>query len=397
MNEDRPIDVIITGAGPDGLAASFACQDCGLKTLIADTSKSATSDAAKGRSAALFNKSVAFLRRLGVWEACQAAAEPLRTLQFIDDTGRLLRAPDCAFHAEEIGEPAFGYNINNSDLARVFASEAERRGIRIVSPGRLVGLESGGAEARLTFENGTELSAPLAIGADGRMSATREAAGIRSVSWSYGQIALAGSFAHERPHNGVCIEFHRNAGPLTLIPLPGNRSSFVWSERKADAGHLLALDDAQFGSEIEKASRLALGRVSDLTPRAGFPLSSAVVREYGRARVALAGEAAHAAPPIGAQGLNLGFRDAEALGALIAEASGRGEDIGGEKLLAAYTAARRGDIMSRTLGLDMLNRSLLSGFPPLQAARGAALYALGSIGPLRRAFMRRGIAPAGLL
>ncbi len=397
MNEFRFIDVIITGAGPAGLAAAFACQDCGLKPLIADTSKSATSDAAKGRSAALFNKSVMFLKRLGVWEACSAAAEPLRTLQFIDDTGRLLRAPDCAFHAEEIGEPAFGYNINNSDLARVFKAEAERRGIRIVSPGRLANLDSGGAEARLVFEDGTGLSAPLVIAADGRKSATREAAGIRSVSWSYGQIALAGSFAHERPHNGICIEFHRHAGPLTLIPLPGNRSSFVWSERTAGAEGLLGLDDAEFAAELGKTSRHALGRVSGVTPRAGFPLSSVVVREYGRARVALAGEAAHAAPPIGAQGLNLGFRDVEALAALLAEARSRGEDIGGGKLLAAYTAARRGDIMSRTLGLDMLNRSLLSGFPPFQAARGAGLYALGAIGPLRRAFMRRGIAPADML
>jgi 2-octaprenyl-6-methoxyphenol hydroxylase len=119
------------------------------------------------------------------------------------------------------------------------------------------------------------------------------------------------------------------------------------------------------------------------------------VREYGGSRVALVGEAAHAVPPIGAQGLNLGFRDVEALSALLAAAKRQGDDTGGDKLLRDYTAARRGDIVSRTFGADVLNRSLLSGFLPLQAARGLGLYALGAIGPLRRAFMRRGIAPVG--
>ena len=397
MSELAQADVIIAGAGPAGLAAAFACQDEGLKPVVADTSRTASAAAAKGRSAALFNKTIAFLQRLGVWDACQDAAEPLKTLQFVDDTGRIPRAPDCAFHAVEIGEGAFGCNVANADLARAFAAEAERRGILAIAPGRLTGLSSGATGARAAFEDGTRLDAPLVIAADGRNSATREAAGIRSFSWAYGQIALAGSFSHERPHNGVCIEFHRQAGPFTLIPLPGNRSSFVWSERKADAERLLALDAAAFAVEAGKASHFALGHISDPSERAAFPLSTVLVREYGLARVALVGEAAHAVPPIGAQGLNLGFRDVETLAALAGEARRRGEDIGGDALLRAYTAARRGDILSRTLGLDLLNRSLLSGFFPLQAGRGLGLLALGTAGPLRRAFMRRGIAPANFL
>ncbi len=182
MTEFSHIDVIIAGAGPAGLAAAFACQNAGLTPLVADTSKSASASAAKGRSAALFNKSVEFLQTLGVWQACAEAAEPLRVLQFIDNTGRLFRAPDCAFEAAEIGEHAFGYNINNSDLASAFKSEAERRGLCVISPGRLVNLDSGSAGATLTFEDGTKLSAPLVIAADGRASATREAAGIRSLT-----------------------------------------------------------------------------------------------------------------------------------------------------------------------------------------------------------------------
>ena len=422
MNGFTRTDVAIIGAGPAGLAAAFACQDEGLKLTIVDTSKAASTAAAQGRSAALFNKTVAFLERLGVWQICGNAAEPLKTLAFTDDTGRMLRAPDCAFHAAEIGEGAFGYNIANAALAKAFACEAERRGIPVLSPGKLTGLGTGpaGTEAEARFEDGSVLYAPLIIGADGRNSSAREAVGIRSYSWNYSlrssspeggsanklrssspkdgganiQTAIAGSFSHERPHNGTCIEFHRDAGPFTLIPLPGNRSSFVWSVRKTEAERLLALDGASFAAEASKASHFALGRVFEPAGRAGFPLATVLVREYGRERVALAGEAAHAAPPIGAQGLNLGFRDVETLARLVGEAHRRGKDIGSPRLLRAYSASRRGDILSRTLGLDLLNRSLLTNFLPLIAARGLGLYALGTIGPLRRAFMRSGIAPA---
>jgi 2-octaprenyl-6-methoxyphenol hydroxylase len=394
VTRKQSVDAVIVGAGPAALAAALACHKLGFRPVAVNTSKIASSAASKGRSAALFNKTVAFLETLGVWQACAPFAEPLRGLQFIDDTGRSLRAPDTAFYASEIGEEAFGYNIANSSIAAAFEGEVQKLGIEVLSPGKLVSFESGPAEACVTFEDGTVLSAPLIMAADGKASATREAAGIRSIAWSYAQVAIATSFSHERPHNGVCIEFHRHAGPLTLIPLPGNRSSLVWSERAPEAQRILALDPPSFCAELERISHFALGRISDPAERAGFPLALVMVRDYGRSRVALVGEAAHAAPPIGAQGLNLGFRDVETLMKHVTEAKTRGEDIGSEKLLRDYTIARRGDIVSRTLSLDLLNRSLLSGFLPFQAARSLGLFALGSIGPLRRAFMRRGIAPA---
>ncbi len=394
MGEFAHLDVVVIGAGPAGLAAALACRKSGFDTVVAGTSKTASAEASKGRSAALFNQSVAFLQEIGVWEACSNSAEPLRVLQFIDDTGRLFRAPDCAFHAREIEEAVFGYNISNWDLSGGLRAEAKRQQIPILEPGRLTALDYEGSKARALFEDGTELRAPLIIAGDGRKSATREAAGIRTVSWSYGQTAIGASFYHERLHNGICIEFHRAGGPLTLIPLPGNRSSLVWSERSPEAERLLSLDDGSFVSALEEASHFVLGRVSNVSERGGFRLSALFVREYGRSRSALVGEAAHAAPPIGAQGLNLGLRDVEALVGLIGKAKENGEDIGSDKLLRTYSASRRGDVVSRTLGLDLLNRSVLSGFLPLQAARGLGLYALGTVGPLRRAFMRRGIAPA---
>ncbi|ADP72726.1 Ubiquinone biosynthesis hydroxylase, UbiH/UbiF/VisC/COQ6 family [Rhodomicrobium vannielii ATCC 17100] len=395
MSFTQRSEVIVIGAGPAGLAAAIGCHDAGLTATVVDTSPAASSHAATGRSAALFNTTIAFLARLGVWDRCEPHAEPLRALQFIDDTGRRLRAPDALFKAAEIGEEAFGCNIANADLARALKEIAAEKGIAILTPGPLRTFHESATRAILAFENGIELYAPLAIAADGRNSATREAAGIRALTWPYEQTAMAASFSHARPHNGLCIEFHRNGGPFTLIPLPGNRSSFVWTERKADTARLMGLDDEAFAREMEKASHFALGRIFDLSQRGAFPLSALMAREFGRARVALVGEAAHAVPPIGAQGLNLGFRDVEALLGLLVDAKAANADLGGEDLLRDYSAARRGDIVSRTLGVDLLNRSLLSSFLPMQAARGLGLYALGAIGPLRRAFMRRGMAPAG--
>ena len=359
-----------------GLAAALGCLKAGFRLTVVDTSSSASTYAAKGRSAALFEQDhriPAADRGLGSLRGASAA--PLKALQFIDDTGRRLRAPDCVFCAEEIGETAFGYNITNADLAAAFKAEIEKQNLPIMKPGPLsASFRETATGASLRFADGTEVRRLLAIAADGRMSAMREAAGIRKLAWTYDQIAMAASFTHERPHRGSCIEFHRSAGPFTLVPLPGNASSFVWVERRNDAERLLALDDEDFALEIEKASHLALGRVSSVTERARFPLSSLAVREYGRTRVALVGEAAHVTPPIGAGGLNLGFRDVETLLELLAAAKEKKEDLGSDALLRSYSAARRGDVMSRTVGADILNRSLLSDLLPLQAARGLGLY-----------------------
>jgi 2-octaprenyl-6-methoxyphenol hydroxylase len=387
------VDIAIIGAGPAGLAAAIGFSRAGFKTAIADTSPQASKKAATGRSAALLSDTVAFLDRLGVWKACAQSAAPLKVLQFIDDTGRLLRAPDCRFSASEIGKDEFGYNILNADLAAALAQELAAANIEIARQGTVSALSYEGDRVQLAFEQGLQLSARLAIAADGASSPIRSLVGIRSLRWAYDQVAIACSFSHSHHHHDICIEMHRAAGPFTLVPLKGQRSSLVWVERKPEAERLQTLSDDAFAREVEIVSRYVLGSIHDVTPRAAFPLASLIAREYGKSRVALAGEAAHAVPPIGAQGLNLGFRDVETLLDLVTGAANKGEDIGGDAVLQRYWSTRRGDVVSRTLGIDLLNRSLLSGLIPMQFARGLGLYALSAIGPLRRAFMQRGIAP----
>ncbi|MFQ5626373.1 MAG: FAD-dependent monooxygenase, partial [Methyloligellaceae bacterium] len=179
----------------------------------------------------------------------------------------------------------------------------------------------------------------------------------------------------------------------TTVPLPGQKSSLVWVETPDEAKRLLGLSDEAIALEIETRLQGCLGHISNAGPRAAFPLSGMSVRRYAARRIALAGEAAHVIPPIGAQGLNLGFRDAAMLAQCAGAALADDDDPGSASALAAYDKARRNDVASRIFAVDLLNRSLISGLPPLQAARGLGLHLLDGIAPLRRAFMREGLAP----
>jgi 2-octaprenyl-6-methoxyphenol hydroxylase len=184
---------------------------------------------------------------------------------------------------------------------------------------------------------------------------------------------------------------------LTTVPLAGNASSLVWVERPDRAEVLLALDDRAFAQELQSALASALGEVMAVGPRASFPLSGVAADVLGARRVALVGEAAHRLPPIGAQGLNLGLRDAAWLADLVADAVAEGADPGAPHVLRAYDDARRADVLSRTAVVDTLNRSLIADWLPADLARSAGLAALKTIGPLRRLFMREGMGPGGRL
>jgi len=206
-------------------------------------------------------------------------------------------------------------------------------------------------------------------------------------------VALTLCLKHSRPHHDTSTEFHTPSGPFTLVPLPGNRSSLVWVLDPADADDLAALDDDALADEIERAAHSILGKIEVEPGRGLFPLTRARAKRFSANRVALVGEAAHVIPPIGAQGLNLGLRDAATIGELAISADRAARDIGGINVLAAYDKMRRADVGSRTVAVDLLNRSLLSDFLPVQGARGLGLYAIDRIGPLRRALMREGVTP----
>jgi len=381
---------VVVGAGPAGLTAAIALAVGGIETVLV----AKRPERPDNRTSALLAGSVAALTALGAWGACRAHAAPLRAIRLIDDTRRLLRAPEVSFSADEIGLDAFGHNIENHHLVATLQARAGTLAhlMRIDAAGTAVSI--GENAVTVALENGRKVRAQLAIGADGRNSLCRAAADIATERFTYPQAAVTLNFAHARPHRDVSTEFHTETGPFTLVPLPGNRSSLVCVVEPAEAERLATLPGEALSESLERRAHSILGKVA-VEPGCGvFPLAVETAGRFAANRIALVGEAAHVVPPIGAQGLNLGLRDAATIGELAVAAGRDGRDLGSDDLLADYDRLRRPDVATRTAAVDILNRTLLADFLPAHALRGLGLYLIDRIGPLRRALMREGVAPS---
>ena len=398
MAQQHNVECLVVGAGPAGLAAATALALIGADVALAGlpaAGEAAPPAAEDIRTAALFPMVVQMLRNLGAWPALEAHCAPLLGIRIVDDTGHLLRAPEVSFPACEIGLPDLGHNVPNAALSQALIDTARTAGVALTDGGQLIALETGAGGAMATLADGSQVRARLIVGADGRNSICRAAAGIGVRRWSYGQAAIAVRFAHSRPHRGFSTELQRPAGPCTAVPLPGLSSSLVWMERTAEAGQLMAATPSVFVEQLSRRFQGLLGSISDLGQRRSFPLSGLAAETLARSRVALVGEAGHVIPPIGAQGLNLGMFDAATLAEHVAAARTEGRDIGGPAVLEGYARARAADVRRRIGAVDILNRSLTSGLLPLDLARGAGLHALAAVPALRRRIMAAGLAPSG--
>lgn len=372
-------DAVVVGGGLAGLAAAVAVAKAGLETIHL---------VPKGppdrRTSALMLPSVQYLQSAGLVPDPAAIGHPLTQIRIIDATGRLIRAPETLFDSAEIGQTAFGWNFSNVNLAEAFA--AAREGLPNLSTIETtladLALDPNGSST-LKLGNGEILQVDLVVGADGKKSLVRESAGFRARENGFTQAALVCDLGLERPIGGTSIEFHYPNGPFTLVPAGGNRANLVWIDerdtlRTAQEGgkdHLAALFR-------EKSQRL-FGGIELLTPAHMFLLSTLIVDVAGKDGVVLVGESAHAFPPIGAQGLNLGLRDVADLAASLAST-----DLAapGFALLVAddYARRRAADLARTGTVVDALFRSLLADFLPTQAVRAGGLWALKLLPPLRR-------------
>lgn len=387
VNNSMAAEAVVIGGGPAGLVCAIA-----LKTAGVDVQLVAPQAADDHRTTALLAGSVTALTTLGVWESCRTHAAPLVSIRIVDATGRLVRAPEVTFRAEEIDLDAFGYNVENRHLNAALSSRAAA--LKIPRSEAAAQAVTSGPDGVTVAVGDNTIRVPLVVGADGARSLCRAAAGIRTDRHVYPQSALTVNLSHDRPHRNGATEFHTEHGPLTLVPLPEGRSSAVCVLPPADADVLSAMSDAELSVEIERRAHSLLGKVRAEPGRGVFPLTIETAHSYARARIALVGEAAHVVPPIGAQGLNLGLRDAAMLAEMVADARRHEADVGGSEILARYDRARRADAFSRRIAIDLLNRSLLTDFLPVQSARGLSLFLIDRVGPLRRALMREGVAPA---
>ena len=380
-------DVAVVGGGVAGRAIALGLARAGAAVVLIDAAGAGpAAPRMDGRTTALLLGAVQLLDGLGVWPRLRATAAPLRRLRIVDlpEDGASPRT-DVTFAAAELGLEAFGYNVANDALAA--ALERELAGTDRVAA-RLIGLERKADHVRLDLEPQGSVTARLVVGADGKRSQVRAAVRIGARRHEYGQTAIVTAFEHRRPHVDTSIELHRPGGPFTMVPLGVHRSSLVWVEPTAAAERLLALDNASFTAVLDEKVRPWLGAVHAAARHHGWPLQGVLAHRLAAPRVLLAGEAAHAVSPLGAQGYNLSLRDAATLAELIGPVMARGGDPGAVSVALAYEQQRQSDVTSRFWAIDGLNRLVRSDLKALGLARGLGLDLVGRLPPLRRGVMR---------
>ncbi len=396
--------ILVAGGGLAGRAAALRLAASGARVALADPD-AATDDTppprADGRPAgrdlrttAVLQPSIATLSRAGAWGRIAPLAEPLWTMRLVDAGGRVRTPRETAdFEARSLMDRPFGYNVPNAAAREAMAARIaeEPRITRIAAA--VTDLVTRSTEVQARLGDGSVVRARLLVAADGRESAVRRLAGIGIRRWSYAQRALVFCVSHPEPHRGISTEIHRTGGPCTLVPMPDLEdrpaSSVVWMMPAARARALETLDDAALGAALTAETMGLMGPLRVEGPRAAWPIIGQIATRLRANRVAIAAEAAHVIPPIGAQGLNMSLADVECLARLV-EDGGHG-DPGSEALLSAYERRRLPEVAARVAGVDLLNRFAETEWQPLRDLRYAGLAAIHRIGPLRRAAMRFGL------
>lgn len=390
-------DILISGGGVAGLTAAAAFGSAGFSVICVDPSAPVTNGEAEGadlRSTAFLTPSLPVLEEAGLWQRLAPHAAALRIMRIIDAGGVEAKPRVTSdFDAAELSEAPFGWNLPNWLLRReMVARLAELPRVRFLPGVATTGLATREAEALVSLSDGSRVAARLAIAADGRNSALRQAAGIGVRTTRYGQKALAFSVTHPVPHGNVSTEIHRSGGPFTLVPLPDRdgspASAIVWMETGPEVQRLAALPVAEFEAALAERSCGILGPLKLVTRRSIWPIISQVADRMAGERLALMAEAAHVVPPIGAQGLNMSLAD---LRLLLDLAKAEPAGLGNAAMLESYHRRRHPEVLARATGIDALNRASMASAPALRDLRGAALRALHGAAPLRRVLMKAGL------
>ena len=387
-------DILIAGGGVAGLTAAAAFGTAGFDVTIIDPMPPVTAKDAEGadlRTTAFLQPAQQFLEAARLWDALAPHATPLQVMRIVDAGTDANVTRD--FDAADISDLPFGWNLPNWLLRREMVARLdELPNVNFRAGTGFSAMLARHAEAIVTLSDGTQVAAQLVIGADGRASAVRKAAGIGAKTTRYGQKAVTFAVTHGAPHDNVSTEIHRSGGPFTLVPLPDHDgqpcSAVVWMSDGADIQRLAALSMEDFETAANDRSAMQYGPLKLVSKRSVWPIISQIADQITAPRTALVAEAAHVMPPIGAQGLNMSLRD---LSCLLDLANGNRASLGGPAMLDAYARARHPDIKLRVTGIDALNRASIAGSPAFQALRSKGIEALYGATPIRTKLMQMGL------
>jgi len=391
-------DVIIFGGGLVGLALAAALDSSGLSAILVDPADpSPRSDASfDGRTSAVSSSSMRMLQTIGVTDHLAEPGCPIRRIAVADG----LEPGALHFDAED--EEALGWMHENRHLRAALHARADAgKNLWLMWKSTVANVDRSEHGVTVSLADGRRLHAPLLVAADGRNSATREAAGIKIARWKYNHQAIVSVLRHERPHDHIAYEIFYPSGPFALLPMNddpgGHRSAIVWSVPNEDADGWLGLNDDDFAAEAQAAMGGFLGKIALLAPRSSFPLGFHHAAQITAQRLALVGDSAHAIHPIAGQGLNLGFRDAAALAQVLVEGARLGLDLGDRQLLDRYQRWRSLDALSVAFATDTLTR--IYGVPgkTASAVRRFGMGLVGRITPLRNKLMSEARGTSGEL
>ena len=392
-------DILIAGGGLNGPALALGLAQAGFSVAIVDArpQTARASDNFDGRGYALALASKRLLNAIGVWDSVATDTQPMLDIKVSD--GRAGEGPSpffLHFDHNEIEEGPMGFMCEDRFLYRAFQTAlAKADGITQINEDSVVDQETTAVGVQVTLASGKTLSAKLLVGCDGKQSGVAARAGIKRTGWGYGQTALVCAIQHELPHNGVAHQFFMPPGPLAILPLPGNRSSIVWSETAENAAAIHALSDEDYLAVLRPRFGDFLGEISLAGARFTYPLGLSVANDFVAPRLALVGDAAHGLHPIAGQGLNAGLRDVAALVEVLSDAKSHGEDFAAIDVLERYQQWRRFDTSTLVAATDLTNKLFSNDNPLLRMGRDIGMGVVNAIPGLRRTFIREAAGLTG--
>ncbi len=385
--------VLIVGGGLVGASLAIALDAAGIAATLVEAAapRAGAQPSYDERNLALARASVNGLEALGVWRHARAAATPIRHIH----VSRAGEFGSARIDAGRQGVDALGWTLPARELgAALLRRLDECTRLTRLAPAKLVAIEplARGWRARIRGADGEHVvDTALLVGADGSESFVRDRLGIAAERHDYRQTLFVCTVTPERAHGHRAWERFSDEGPVALLPLGERRCGLVLTVAGAEADAVAALDDGAFLAMVQWRFGWRLGRLGRPGRRHPYAIHRVAAAQLVATRAVLVGNAAQTVHPIGAQGFNLGLRDALTLAELVAA----GADPGDATLLAAY-AARRAPDRAGTMAMSHgLVRLACLPQPLLAPLRSLALLACDRLPPLQRALARRGMGFRG--